>query len=181
MKSWRESFYNEKIKISTARAGNVIGGGDWASDRIVPDTINALINKKALTLRYPDAVRPWQHVLDPLYGYLNLAKKQMTSQKSFEYNFGPDSYGNISVKNLVAKIENEWGTKIEIQKIESKFSEKNYLTLSIDKARNELNWNPTWGIDKSITKTVQWYKNVYKDESPYLCMLEDINNFLLDV
>ena len=72
-----------------------------------------MINKKALTLRYPDAVRPWH--LDPLYGYLNLAKKQMTSQKSFQYNFGPDSYGNISVKNLVTKI-NEWGTKIEIQK-----------------------------------------------------------------
>tara|TARA_B100000886_G_scaffold290643_1_gene215989 strand:- start:478 stop:1542 length:1065 start_codon:yes stop_codon:yes gene_type:complete len=181
VKSWRESFYNENIKVSTARAGNVIGGGDWASDRIVPDIINALINKKTLTLRYPEAVRPWQHVLDPLCGYLKLAKKQISSQKSFEYNFGPDSYGNISVKELVAKIVNAWGTKLEIQKIESELSEKNYLTLAIDKARSELNWNPHWGIDKSISKTVKWYKNVYKDKSPYLCMLEDINNFIFDI
>ena len=180
VKSWRESFYNNNIKISTARAGNVIGGGDWASDRIVPDTINALINKKPLILRYPEAVRPWQHVLDPLCGYLNLAEKQLYSESSYEYNFGPDSYGNIPVQDLVAKIAHAWGTKIEIQKKEVQFEEKDYLTLSIDKARHELNWRPNWSIDKSINRTVKWYKNVYLNQSPHLCMLDDINNFLSD-
>ena len=138
-KSWRKSFFNNKIKISTARAGNVIGGGDWAKERIVPDTIKALINKETLVLRYPDAIRPWQHVLVPLYGYITLAEKQIKEQKSYAYNFGPDDKDIISVRSIVNNILKEWGETIAIETTESQPEETNFLTLSTNKAKNELN------------------------------------------
>ena len=178
VKSWRKSFFKNNIKISTARAGNVIGGGDWAFERIVPDTIKALINKESLILRYPKAVRHWQHVLDPLYGYITLAEQQIQNQKSNEYNFGGDDADIISVQNLVKNIFREWGETIAIKTIDNQPEETNFLTLSTNKAKNELNWFPTWDFDKSISHTVQWYKKVYLGESAYNCIMEDINIFL---
>ena len=179
VKSWRKSFYQENIKISTARAGNVIGGGDWSVDRIVPDTISALINKQSLSLRYPNAVRPWQHVLDPLFGYLNLAEKQINIQESYAYNFGPDDNESLTVIKLVERIADEWGSKIEITKVDNQPDETNYLTLSIKKSKNELFWYPKWDLNKTISHTVNWYKNVYLGKSTYECILNDINNFFL--
>ncbi|MBO8219568.1 CDP-glucose 4,6-dehydratase [Prochlorococcus marinus] len=177
VKSWRKSFFKDNIKISTVRAGNVIGGGDWSADRIVPDTIKALINKTSLKLRYPDAVRPWQHVLDPLLGYLKLAEKQINVQKSFEYNFGPNSMDVVSVQKLVNMISSYWGEELTIEKLEHQSVESTYLTLSIEKALKELNWYPRWDLKKTIFYTVKWYQNVHNGNSPYKCILENIRSF----
>ena len=181
VKSWRKSFLNNNdIKISTARAGNVIGGGDWAVDRLVPDIINSLIKRKTLTLRYPNAVRPWQHVLDPLWGYIKLAELQLLKKTSSEYNFGPFIKEVNSVENLVNKISNEWGEKINIETIDNQPSESRFLTLAIDKALNELDWKPAWGLDKTIYETVKWYKNVNAGESAYKNILDNIESFFKD-
>lgn len=179
VKSWRKSFYGDNIKISTARAGNVIGGGDWAKDRIVPDTVNSLIKNISLKIRYPEAVRPWQHVLDPLWGYMCLAKKQIKEQISYEYNFGPNLMDTVSVRKLVNNISKEWGKTIEIEKLENQPSESSYLTLSIRKAHDELNWAPRWDLDKTILETVKWYKDVNNGKSSYKCISENIDSFLL--
>ena len=112
-----------------------------------------MINKESLILRYPKAVRPWQHVLDPLYGYITLAEQQIQNQKSNEYNFGPDDSDIISVQNLVKNIFREWGETIAIKTIDNQPEETNFLTLSTNKAKNELNWFPTWDFDKSISHT----------------------------
>lgn len=178
VKTWRKSFYKNQIRISTARAGNVIGGGDWALERIVPDTIESLINQKPLLLRYPDAIRPWQHVLDPLFGYILLAEKQISSQKSFEYNFGPVESENITVADLVKKIIDEWGSRLEINKLENQPIETNYLKLATDKARNELNWQPKWSFNQSISKTVNWYKNVHLGKSAFESIINDIDSYI---
>ena len=103
--SWRRSFFNNNVKISTARAGNVIGGGDWGKDRIVPDVIESLTKDTFLQLRYPNATRPWQHVLEPLFGYIKLAENQLKGQTNFAYNFGPELKDAISVKEIVYKLE----------------------------------------------------------------------------
>ena len=177
-KSWRKSFFGENIKISTVRAGNVIGGGDWAKERIVPDTINSLLNNNPLYLRYPNAVRPWQHVLDPLWGYMTLAKKQIEENLSCEYNFGPNADNILSVRELVNLISSYWGGEIKIELSENQPYEAKYLSLSIDKAFKELNWSPNWDIEKTVFKTVRWYQDVSKGHSPYKCMTENIQSFL---
>ncbi|MBO8217706.1 CDP-glucose 4,6-dehydratase [Prochlorococcus marinus] len=179
-KSWRKSFFGNNIKIATVRAGNVIGGGDWAKDRIVPDTIRSLIKSAPLKLRYPEAVRPWQHVLDPLWGYMTLAEKQMNKQTSFEYNFGPKLDDILSVQELVYLISVYWGNDLEIEILGNQPSESKYLALSINKAQKELNWSPKWDIRKTLYQTVKWYKDVNNGNSPYECIKENINSFLLE-
>lgn len=178
-KSWRKSFFADNhIKISTVRAGNVIGGGDWAKDRIVPDTINSLLKDIPLKLRYPNAIRPWQHVLDPLWGYITLAEKQINQKISSEYNFGPSTLDILSVSELVNLISGYWGKELKIELLENQPLEAEYLTLSIDKAFKELNWAPKWDLRKTIFKTVKWYKDVNNDCSPYNCIAENIKSFL---
>ena len=180
VKSWRKSFYSDNIKVSTVRAGNVIGGGDWAKDRIVPDTINSLLNNTALKLRYPEAIRPWQHVLDPLWGYMTLAEKQIIGQKSTEYNFGPETADKISVRELVNIIASYWNKDLKIEKLGNQPLESTYLSLSIDRSLEELNWSPKWDLRKTLKQTVNWYKDVNNGKSPYLCINENIKSFLLN-
>ncbi len=177
-KSWRKSFFKKDIQISTARAGNVIGGGDWAVDRIVPDTINALINETSLKMRYPEAIRPWQHVLDPLWGYICLAEKQTIKQKSYAYNFGPNPTDMMSVNELVKLISKHWGKELKIDLLQNQPPESSLLTLSIDKSLKELNWAPKWDLKKTLIKTVKWYKEVKNGASPYNCIMENIKSFL---
>ena len=176
-KSWRKSFFGKEVVISTARAGNVIGGGDWAKDRIVPDTINSLLKDIPLKLRYPKAIRPWQHVLDPLWGYITLAEKQINTQISCEYNFGPKTFDTLSVSELVNLISLYWGGEPKIEILGNQLLETEYLTLSIDKAYKELNWEPKWDLKKTVFETVKWYKDVNKGHSPYKCINENIKSF----
>ena len=166
--SWRNSFFHPErirqhgVRIATARAGNVIGGGDWSMDRIVPDCMRALMNEDVIAVRNPLATRPWQHVLEPLSGYLLLASKLMqdsTGEYCQAFNFGPTVQSNKNVKELVEKIIHFWGEGAWAHippPIEQ--HEASLLHLSIDKAYHQLHWSPKWNFDETILKTVEWYK-----------------------
>ncbi|WP_298985812.1 CDP-glucose 4,6-dehydratase [uncultured Roseibium sp.] len=161
--SWRRSFGGDKLKIATARAGNVIGGGDWSEDRLVPDIIRALENGKSIEIRNPASIRPWQHVLDPLKGYLTLAEKvDQATDGAFQtgYNFGPEPTDIHTVSTLADAMICHWpGRWIDASDPDA-VHEAGRLNLSIDKARNELGWKPVWRFEDAIDKTVHWYHQV---------------------
>lgn len=162
--SYMDSFFskNTNLGLASVRAGNVIGGGDWSSDRIIPDTIKSLNDKKHIIIRNPEATRPWQHVLEPLSGYLLLAVKLYQSPANYRgaWNFGPLDSSFMSVKNLVEKVVDYWGSGIiEIKKTNDNLHEAGFLHLNCDKAHRYLNWAPRWNFDETVFKTVEWYKN----------------------
>lgn len=179
--SWRSSFCGNLsyqtpyLRIASARAGNVIGGGDWAKDRIIPDVVRSLLLKEPITLRNPSASRPWQHVLEPLGGYLTLAEKLFTSQGSYQeaYNFGPNISSNVSVRDLVEAILNSWPGSWTHEKNFDKFHEANLLHLQIDKAYNHLGWSPLWDFETTVEQTVTWYRSV---EAGTSCLEACISN-----
>jgi len=178
--SYRNSFFNpvkykdhEKI-IVTTRAGNVIGGGDWSQDRIIPDCIRALEKDEEILLRNPGAVRPWQHVLEPLGGYLVLGSKLLKKGVEFSgpWNFGPETTNIITVQHVVDKLIKEWGKGVSksLSTSESSVHEANLLSLDISKARLYLNFNPRWNIDETIKKTAEWYKKYKNEKVIDICM-----------
>jgi len=168
--SYRNSFYNlgdsnTNIFLSSARAGNVIGGGDWSIDRIIPDIVRSILNNSTLNLRSPYSIRPWQHVLEPLFGYLILGYNLYNSPFKFSqsYNFGPSPNDNLSV-NEVAKLAYEsWPAKNNINYTEVQLNniehETNILKLDISKAKNELAWYPIYDAKNAIKLTIDWYNN----------------------
>jgi len=161
---YKSFFKKKKIGLASARAGNVIGGGDWSPNRLIPDTINSLMNKKKIDLRNPGFNRPWQHVLEPLNGYLILAKKLYLNPKNFSgpWNFGSKRNTVTSVYEVVKQIVDTWGTgKITVKKNYKYYEQKN-LQLNISKSQNILKWQPIYSIKKSISTTVDWYINVCK-------------------
>ncbi|MBU0579728.1 MAG: CDP-glucose 4,6-dehydratase [Candidatus Margulisbacteria bacterium] len=166
--AYRRSFFTKKIVIMTARSGNVIGGGDWDKDRIIPDSMIALINKKIIPVRNPDAVRPWQHVFEPLSGYLLLAAKAVAVKNGRKYagawNFGPKvSSTALKVKDVVNMVIKIWGkgTWQHISKSKT-CHEANILTLNCHKAKKQLDWQPVLDFKTSIVWTIEWYKYLYK-------------------
>ena len=186
--SYRNSYFNTKeygkkhnVLLASGRAGNVIGGGDWAIDRLIPDIVKATSKKTAVLIRNPKATRPWQHVLEPLSGYLNLGaellKKQVSKAEGF--NFGPDNSSNLQVGDIV-KLSHEYWTdiKIEFSKNTDEHHEANLLMLDCSKANKELKWKAVWGIDKTISTTINWYKNFYTKNK--ITSLEDLTNYVLD-
>jgi CDP-glucose 4,6-dehydratase len=175
--SYRKSFFDFKgldtrCALSSARAGNIIGGGDWAADRIVPDCIRSLIENKTIEVRNPAAVRPWQFVLDPLFGYLWLAHKMKENPEEYSdaWNFGPNYCNNINVKTLTEKIIQDWGFgRWESIAPNMLLHEAGFLKLDITKSVTKLGWEPVYDIDQAIRRTVEWYKtnndgieNMYK-------------------
>jgi CDP-glucose 4,6-dehydratase len=176
--SYRSSFFNpdnynnHQKAIATARAGNVIGGGDWAENRIIPDIIRAVTNDEKLLLRNPTAVRPWQHVLEALYGYLLLAINLDSNPGIFSdaFNFGPLYDESVTVEHLVKKAIHTWKKGdyyIEPQSI--KLHEAKLLRLDCSKAVNLLKWTPQWSAEDAIQKTINWYKDVIENKnSPFL-------------
>ena len=165
---FKSYFSHSKIRIASARAGNVIGGGDWSSFRIVPDAIKAWSNSKPVFLRNPHSTRPWQHVLEPLSGYLALAaslsKSDYISGESF--NFGPKSDEVYSVFDLVSKMSKRWpNSKIEILDLDIKYKESKLLKLNCDKSLSLIKWENTFSIDETICATIDWYKNYYFNKS----------------
>lgn len=185
--TWRLCFassQNSCLKISSARAGNVIGGGDWAKDRIIPDAMKALSMNKNINVRNKNSTRPWQHVLEPLFGYLLLAQRMhendLDSVYNSSFNFGPNNSSNRKVEDLVNEIIKTWyGNWVEQGKAEYKMHEANKLNLVIDKAINLLDWKPIWDFDKTVQKTVSWYKSYYENQNDsYKYCLKDINDFL---
>lgn len=162
-----KSYFNKsKQLLASVRAGNVIGGGDWAIDRLIPDCIRALANNKSVVIRSLNALRPWQHVLEPLYGYLLLSQKLYEENYDFvgPWNFGPDDNDVKSVGWIVKKTSEIWGDDLLIDaKIDKNLHEAEYLKLDCSKARTILNWKPLWQLDKALEKTIEWYKLYYKN------------------
>lgn len=159
--SYRSSFLNENnIFIASARAGNVIGGGDWSAHRIIPDCVHYLKIKQSIKIKNPSYIRPWQHVIEPLFGYIKLALKLEESPELFSsgWNFGPDLESCITVEALTQKVIHAWGSGEYIVNPQSSFSESSLLRLSIDKAKKGLNWHPLWNIDQTVDETILWYK-----------------------
>ena len=163
IESYRKSFLaGSPVKIAVARAGNVIGGGDRAEDRILPDIIRAAMTGQPLLLRNPHALRPWQHVLDPLAGYLHLAEALATGQPGAEeaFNFGPDAADQRRVGDLLTEAQRHWPLDWVDGSDPAAVHEAGLLALSTDKARAVLGWRPRWDFATSVARTVAWYRAV---------------------
>ena len=185
--SYRNSYFNIKNydkhgkAISSARAGNVIGGGDWAKDRIVPDCIKALRNNENISIRNPYSIRPWQHVLEPLNGYLMLATKMYEEPIKYSggWNFGPNPDSAVSVIEIVKHIIKNYnkGKFIYEYKDKEEYHEANLLLLDITKAKRILEWQPIYDIEDTIKATVEWYKKFENEDCYKLCVVQ-INEFI---
>ncbi|WP_296589124.1 CDP-glucose 4,6-dehydratase [Roseibium sp.] len=178
--SWRRSFGSPRLKIASARAGNVIGGGDWSEDRLVPDIIRALKAEKAIEIRNPASIRPWQHVLDPLDGYLTLAEKlHEAASNAFQsgYNFGPEPADIHSVQTLAEAVIRHWPGQWSDVSDPSAVHEAGRLSLSIDKARSELGWAPVWCFEETIARTIDWYRQVELGADPLQLTRDQIAAF----
>ena len=165
--SYRASFFADKsdhnARLATARAGNVIGGGDWAADRLVPDCQRAYAAGELVRLRFPRAVRPWQHVLEPLAGYLGLAEHLLTPDNaSFDkaWNFGPDASGDATVGEVAEATARLWGDSagVELAPSSENPREAGLLRLDSSCARNELGWKPRWSLQQALEQTVAWHR-----------------------
>ena len=160
--AYRNSYFQESnVALATARAGNVIGGGDWSSNRIVPDAIRAFIDNKTLLVRNPKAVRPWQHVLEPLSGYLVLCQQLFNNPSNYSeaWNFGPNDEDAQPVSFLVDIMANIWGNGASWHQDDSKQPhEAFYLKLDCSKTRSLLKHKPVWSLEKTLNETVEWYK-----------------------
>ena len=179
--SYRSSF-NSDVAIATARAGNVIGGGDWACNRIIPDFIKKINQKQKLSIRNPTAIRPWQYVLEPLSGYLVLAERLFLKGKDFAeaWNFGPDNQDDKSVEWLISEFDNEYagGNNFQIELNNDLPYEANYLKLDCSKSKKRLGWIPKLELKNSISMTSAWYKNFYKgNQDMYSFTVEQIKQF----
>jgi CDP-glucose 4,6-dehydratase len=185
--AYRRSFFkdtergvNTGVGVGTARAGNVIGGGDWAADRLIPDIIRAVLEGKEVLVRNPRAVRPWQHVLDPLSGYLTLAEKLYENPATFStsWNFGPDDSKSLSVAAVVKRLSELWGPGISWRFDGGVHPhEAQYLRLDCTKAKTELGWEPQWDLDQALEATVQWYKAYQSGEDVRSLTVEQISSY----
>ena len=184
IQSYVSSFFpkNGKIRIGIGRAGNVIGGGDWAEKRLVPDCIRAWSKNKTVNLRSTTSTRPWQHVLEPLSGYLNLAISLSHSNNLHgeAFNFGPSLRNNYPVKVLVEKMGKMWGNgKYTLERNKIKNYESKLLQLNCGKARVKLNWKSSWNFDNTVKETLDWYKLFYSNDKKLVSKYSaiQINNF----
>jgi CDP-glucose 4,6-dehydratase len=187
--SYRDSFFNNadfgskhQTLLASCRAGNVIGGGDWAEDRLIPDIMRAVAAGDTVDIRNPSATRPWQHVLEPLSGYLSVGHKLLEGKSEYAegWNFGPSDDGSISVGEVVTNVAKHW------DKIEYKLNphppalhEANLLKLDCSKAHAKLGWKPVWNSDTTFERTVNWYRAFYETET--ILTSDDLNSYLNEV
>jgi len=161
--AYRRSFLLQAdIPVATARAGNVIGGGDWSEDRLIPDMIRSFIKGKTGAIRYPESTRPWQHVLEPLAGYLLLATKLFAEGREYAdaWNFGPEQNDVKQVRWMANELVALWGEGVNWKNVNDNSShEAKLLSLDISKAKNLLNWKPRWTSATALNKTVEWYRS----------------------
>ena len=184
--SYVKTYFNNNnisnIKIGIGRAGNVIGGGDWGVDRIIPDCIKSWAKNETVEIRSPLSTRPWQHVFEPLIGYLTLALK-LTSDDSIHgeaFNFGPSDTNNHSVKDLVLEMSKHW-SKVswkDVSTSESNKNESNLLKLNCDKAKIFLDWQSIWDFDATVKHTSEWYKNFYNQNDMIKYSKNQINLYI---
>lgn len=173
-------FHNMGIAVSTARAGNVIGGGDFANDRIIPDCVRAAINHKDIVIRNPYSTRPYQHVLEPIYAYLMIAARQYTDKNyAGYYNIGPDDQDCFQTSALVDLFAKHWGNGIVwINQCDEGFHEANFLKLDCSKLKHTFGWKPRWNLDKAVEKVVEWSKCWVENGDVRACMDNEIQEFL---
>lgn len=179
--SFQRSFFSQELfSAATARAGNVIGGGDWSEDRIIPDCVRAAEGNMEIVLRSPNATRPWQHVLEPLSGYLSLAQHLYEYAGKYEgaWNFGPSSQDTRTVEQVARQIIDTLGSgKITIDSFQNHPHEAKLLQLNCDKSNIELNWTPRWDVDTTINKTATWYKEVSAGADPLAVTRRQIEEY----
>lgn len=185
--AYRNSYFHlenygetHNILVASVRAGNVIGGGDWAKDRIIPDMIRAASVNNTLKIRSPRATRPWQHVLEPLSGYLCIGQELLNENVQFAdgWNFGPESESNQYVIDIVEKSKKYWDkVQYELDK-DSTLHEAQNLMLDNAKAKRELKWIPVWNYESTIEQTVQWYKSFYEEDK--VITMEQLHKFIKD-
>ena len=189
--SWRFSFVGnsdhqtERLLIATVRSGNVIGGGDWSDNRIVPDFVKAASTKQILEIRNPQSVRPWQHVLDTLNGYILLAEELYKNEKDLKkkkeltsgFNFGPNPENNKTVLELVNKCCEFWPCSIKVSEDMKKTYESKLLTLDSNKSMDLLGWQPILNFYEAIKNTINWYREFNQNISAYECCKKDILKF----
>jgi CDP-glucose 4,6-dehydratase len=186
--SYRNSYFHpaeykntHNTLLASCRAGNVIGGGDWARDRLVVDIIFSTSQGEKVRIRNPHAIRPWQHVLEPLSAYLSVGQKLLEEKAEFgeAWNFGPHDEGNISVEEVVQKIKKHWdAVKYEINRDPNPLHEANMLKLDCSKARTLLGWESVWESETTFEKTVKWYRSYY--EKSELLTANDLESYVAD-
>ena len=186
IQSWRRSFFNPEdygkkhhVSLASVRAGNVIGGGDWALDRIIPDCIKALEQDKVIDIRSPKAIRPWEHVLEPLSGYMLLAKKQWEQPTDFceGWNFGPETESVSTVWEVATELIKNYGKgELKDSSDPNAVHEAKLLMLDITKAKTKLGWKPRMNMRQCMALVADWYKR-YKTEDVYQLCVEEINKF----
>lgn len=179
--SYKKSFFNDgKVAISTARAGNVIGGGDFAENRIIPDCIRAAIKNDAIVIRNPYSTRPYQHVLEPLYVYLMIVEAQYKDRKyAGYYNVGPDDCDCVTTGQLADIFCQKWNNGLSWENVGVEGPhEAKFLKLNCNKLKTTFNWKPKWHIDEAVAKVVEWSKVYQKNGDISNCMEKQINEFL---
>jgi CDP-glucose 4,6-dehydratase len=178
--SMRSSFFGNRVSITTARAGNVIGGGDWSANRLLPDAVRAWASGQRLEVRNPNAVRPWQHVLEPLCAYLRIAEVQAMGQKvSNVYNIGPAAHEALPVKSVVEMAQKCFGRgDVTFLGNSSGPHEAGLLKLDSDLIKNELGIVPRWNINEAVGRTMNWYKGFYAGQDARALCMADIVAYL---
>ena len=183
--SYFYSYFKQNKKylpIGTARAGNVIGGGDMKANRLVPDIIKSIKNNNKILIRNPNSTRPWQHVLEPLSGYLILGQKLINKNLKIStypsWNFGPEKKNCKNVSQVVEKILADWPIRKKIIIKKDKMHESKFLSLNITKAKKELNWKPRLSFPQTISFTVDWYKNYFKQNNMRKITSDQINQYM---
>lgn len=180
---YMHAFFNDRqdVGIASVRAGNVIGGGDWSEDRIVPDSIKALQKGEPIFLRNPSSTRPWQHVLEPLSGYMLLAARLHTSPKGYSgsWNFGPGKNAVNTVQDLTERIISHWGDgRIETAGAGEGPYESRLLHLNCDKAFYTLGWHPRWDFDRTVRETTLWYRDIWQGKAALPKTKEQITAYM---
>lgn len=177
--SYQRSY---NLPIASARSGNVIGGGDWAKDRLLPDLLHSLAQDKPAILRNPNAIRPWQHVLEPLSGYLKLCEALYEDEKKYigGWNFGPDDNDAKTVEWIAQFITKKWGpnARYEVVAKDNNLYESHYLTLNCAKAKSLLKWKPLWDLPTSLENTVNWYKLYLTKQDMHSVTMDQISTYM---
>jgi CDP-glucose 4,6-dehydratase len=181
--AFRSSFFNQDnyadhgVSVATARAGNVIGGGDWAEDRLVPDVMRSFASNHTVCIRYPNAIRPWQHVLEPLNGYMRLAEHLWDSPAYAEsWNFGPNEHDVQSVEWIVKYLSKKWGPGAKWEKACGEHPhEAHFLRLDSSKAKARLGWYPRWSLQQALDSTVSWYRDLHDGVDMRIACLKQLS------
>lgn len=182
--AYRRSFMQEQgIGLASARAGNVIGGGDWASDRLIPDILRAFENKQAVVVRNPQATRPWQHVLEPLSGYLVLAQQLYQAPQDYAegWNFGPQDEDAKPVEWILDQMVSRWEGSRWVLDQNAHPHEAGYLKLDISKAKARLHWQPTWRLDNTLAKIITWHQAWLAKKDMQAICLNEINEYMSEM